>query len=144
MIDLELDNLRVAEETTLGRASISGQEMSDHSHEHENNLEPKKLIEPEPIKKTNFNDIFAQLEDVSDQDVLFEDIDDSPVSENKEEEKDTHQAQNNGFQQNQQQKDVQDKLEDKFKGGSKSKSLRMINSAKIHDPYLEIQRYILF
>ena len=50
MIDLELDNLRVADETTLGRASISGQEMSDHSREYENNIESKNVIEPEPVK----------------------------------------------------------------------------------------------
>jgi len=31
-LDLEIDNLRVAEETTLGRASVSGKEDTDRTH----------------------------------------------------------------------------------------------------------------
>ena len=150
MIDLELGNFRVADETTLGRASISGQEVSDHSREHENNFDSKKLIEPESVKKTPFNDLFfAQLEDVGDEDVLFEGIDDdcSQSESNKEEEEKiknmNYEAKENKIKPNKEQQNIQDKLEDQFKIENKSRSLRMVNDKKIHDPYYEIQRYCL-
>ena len=82
-LELNLDNLRVADETTLGGASFSGRGMTDRSNEPEDVAPP--IITPE--KPKNLADVFMGLEDMGDDDGLFDNLDDveyTPV--NKQEE----------------------------------------------------------
>ena len=54
-----------------------------------------------------------------------------------------YEAKENKIEPNKEQQNIQDKLENQLISGNKSRSLRMINCKKIHDPYYEIQRYCL-